>query len=132
MNKAISWVLVVAAIGGAYFFLSKAKRTPPVITNIIVPEFSPQAALGEVVFQGSCAACHGANLAGTESGPPLVAMVYRPAIHSDYAIVSAIKNGVVPHHWPLDAMPPQEGISEAETGQIVAYIREMQRANGIN
>ena len=131
MNKALSWVLVLAAIGGGYYWLSNNPRKPPVITDVVIPEFSAIAAKGEVAFQGSCAACHGADLAGTENGPPLVVLSYRTAMHADYAISAAIKNGVVAHHWRFGGMPPQDGISEAEIPQIIAYIREVQAANGI-
>ncbi len=131
MNKAVSWVVVVAAIGGGYFWLSTAERKPPVITDVVVPEFSALAAQGEVVFQGTCAACHAANLAGTENGPPLVVKAYRTAMHSDFAISSAINNGVVAHHWRFGSMPPQDNIAPEEVEQVIAYIREMQAANGI-
>lgn len=131
MNKIVSWVLVAAAIGGGYYWLSNTERTPPVITNVKVPAFSPLATKGKAVFQGTCAACHGANLAGTQNGPPLIVPAYRPAMHSDFAISAAIKNGVVPHHWRFGPMPPQLGIADKDIPSVIAYIREMQAANGV-
>lgn len=131
MNKAVSWVLVVAAIGGGTYWLASNSRKPPVIADVVMPELSALAATGEVAFQGTCAACHGADLGGTENGPPLVVLVYRTAMHSDYAITSAIKNGVVAHHWRFGSMPPQGDIAETEIAGITAFIREVQAANGI-
>ncbi len=132
MKKALSWVLVIGGIAGGYFWLSSIPREVPEITDVVVPEFSEAAARGEIVFQGTCAACHGTDLSGTENGPPLVYPNYRPASHADFAIYAAIKNGVVPHHWRFGAMPPQPGIADDEIELLTAYIREMQQANGIN
>ena len=132
MNKALSWVLVGAAIGGGYYFLANTPPTPIVIPAVVMPALTPLAAMGEPVFQGTCAACHGADLAGTDNGPPLVVATYRTAMHADFAIASAIKNGVTAHHWRFGSMPPQADIAEEDIPQITAYIREVQAANGIN
>ena len=111
------------AIGGGYYFLANNIRQPKVVAIVVVPVFSEAAAKGEAVFQGTCAACHGVTLTGTDLGPPL--------IYPAYAITSAIKYGVVQHHWQFGPMPPQDSIAENEIELIIAYIREMQAANGI-
>lgn len=132
MKKLASWVLVIAAIGGGYYWLSNTPRTTLVVADVVVPEYSPLAAKGEAVFEGTCAACHGVNMVGTENGPPLLVQVYRPSIHADFAIMSAIKNGVAAHHGRFPSMPPQDNIAEEEVAELTAYIRELQAANGIN
>ena len=38
-------------------------------------------ALVIVAFQGTCAACHGVELTGTETGPPLIYVAYWTAFH---------------------------------------------------
>jgi mono/diheme cytochrome c family protein len=43
----------------------------------------------------------------------------------------AVMKGVRAHHWRFGDMPPVEGVSEAQIAGIVAYIRTLQRANGI-
>ena len=48
------------------------------------------------------------------------------------SIARAAKQGVQQHHWPFGNMPPVEGITDAEIAVITAYIRAVQRANGIN
>lgn len=131
MKPLTKWVLVIVGMGGGYFLLSGGPPAPPQISDLVVPELSAAARKGKALFQGSCAACHGADLTGTESGPPLLSLVYRPAMHADFAIRAAITNGVVPHHWRFGPMPPQAGIADEEISQLIAYIREMQRANGI-
>jgi len=132
VNKWVSRVAVMAAIGGGYYFLSNNIRQPKVVGVVAVPAFSEAGAQGEAVFQGTCAACHGVELTGTELGPPLIYPAYRPVFHSDYAITSAIKYGVVQHHWQFGSMRPQSDIAAGEIALLIAYIREMQAANGIN
>ncbi len=58
-------------------------------------------------------------------------MIYEPSHHGDMAFVMAAQRGVQAHHWRFGDMPPQEGLTEGDLKAIVAYVREMQRANGI-
>jgi len=131
MKKLASWALVIVAIGGGYAWLSSRPAKVEMDIVVVQPVLSELAVLGEVAFQGTCAACHGVELTGTETGPPLIYVAYRTAFHADYAITSAIKNGVVAHHWRFGNMPPQEGFAEADIEPVIAYIREMQAANGV-
>lgn len=88
--------------------------------------------MGESAFNAVCAACHGANAAGSEAGPPLVHRIYEPSHHGDYAFEMAVNNGVRAHHWKFGNMPPQPGLTKADVNTIIAYVRELQRANGID
>jgi mono/diheme cytochrome c family protein len=97
----------------------------------MVPELSASARRGAGVFDANCAACHGKNAAGTQQGPPLIHKIYEPNHHSDMSFQRAVKLGVRAHHWPFGNMPPVAGVAEAEVSQIIAYVRELQRANGI-
>ncbi len=99
---------------------------------IIVPQFSAMAQQGEAFFNESCAACHGVNAAGTPNGPTLIHALYRAGHHPDGAFVAAARNGVTAHHWRFGNMPPVVGITDEELGPIIVYLREIQRANGIN
>lgn len=103
----------------------------PLVAVTVPDKLTMQARLGEEAFNGTCAACHGSNAAGTEVGPPLVHKVYEPSHHSDYAFYIAATQGVRAHHWKFGDMPPQPDVSEKELVNIVAYVRELQRANGI-
>ena len=40
--------------------------------------------------------------------------------------------GVRAHHWYFGDMPAVEGLTRGDMTMIVAYIRELQRANDIN
>lgn len=105
------------------------------LAEVIVPqELSAAARQGETFFNAACASCHGTNAAGKDGiAPPLIHRIYEPGHHGDMAFVLAARNGVRAHHWPFGNMPPVEQIlTDAELGAIVAYVRELQRANGIN
>jgi mono/diheme cytochrome c family protein len=101
---------------------------PVVVT---VPELSPTAREGRQAFDRQCADCHGRHAAGTALGPPLVHPIYRSAHHADAAFVLAVQRGVAAHHWRFGGMPPQREIPRREIEAITRYVRELQRANGI-
>lgn len=104
----------------------------PKADSIKIPQLSQIAQSGEIAFNNNCAACHGKNAAGTESGPPLIHKIYEPSHHGDASFFLATQTGVRAHHWKFGNMPPVEGISEAKIRWIVKYVREVQVANGIN
>lgn len=105
------------------------------LADVVVPaELSAQAGQGETYFNAVCASCHGANAAGQDGvAPPLIHRIYEPSHHGDMAFVLAARNGVRAHHWSFGNMPPvEQRLTDGELGAIVAYVRELQRANGIN
>lgn len=116
---------------------SEATETPPAGTAMVevaLPEaLSENAQIGKAAFEAKCAACHGVNAAGQDGvAPPLVHKIYEPSHHGDGSFLVAVRNGVRAHHWRFGNMPPVEGLTEGDVKMIVAYVRELQRANGIN
>lgn len=101
--------------------------------TIIVPEtLSAPSYFGQIAFEQNCASCHGENGAGgTGNGPPLIHPIYEPGHHTDGAFLRAATAGVQSHHWRFGDMPAVEGVTEEMVVLIVSYIRELQRANGI-
>jgi mono/diheme cytochrome c family protein len=92
-----------------------------------------QARLGKQAFDAVCATCHGKNAAGKQGfGPPLVHKIYESSHHGDMSFQLAVERGVRAHHWPFGDMPAQDGLTRADVVGIVAYVRELQHANGIN
>ena len=87
---------------------------------------------GAALFDANCALCHGEGAAGTAQGPPLVHRVYEPGHHPDAAFYRAVEFGVISHHWEFGNMAPVPGVSKADVAKIVAYVRELQRADGIH
>lgn len=105
----------------------------PIVRVTLPGRLSPEAQMGKRAFEAKCAACHGANAAGRNGvAPPLVHRTYEPGHHSDMAFFMAVQNGVRAHHWPFGNMPPVGGLTRADVQAIVAYVRELQRANGID
>ncbi len=98
---------------------------------VVVPSLSENARAGEQVFNANCALCHGPNASGTGLGPPLVHKIYEPGHHQDFTIQSAVRNGVPAHHWQFGNMPPVPAVTDEDIPNIICYIRELQRANGI-
>jgi mono/diheme cytochrome c family protein len=89
------------------------------------------AARGGELFAATCASCHGTDLQGTGTGPPLIHEYYVPSHHPDAAILMAVQRGVQPHHWDFGAMPPVPALSVEEVADIVAYVRQRQRDAGL-
>ena len=124
-------------IGGGYYLLTAGKdgdggSGAPMVA-VTVPELTVAAERGKVAFDASCASCHGVNAAGQEGiAPPLVHKIYEPGHHGDASFFRAAKAGVRAHHWPFGDMPPVAAVTEEELAAIVLYIRELQRANGID
>lgn len=85
---------------------------------------------GAEAFAASCAQCHGEDLRGTTSGPPLIHEYYVPSHHGDAAFLLAIQRGVQAHHWDFGPMPPVPAATD-DAADIVAYVREQQRAAGL-
>jgi len=133
----IAGALIVAAgfLGVRYFAGEQGSgvATGEAMAEVMVPELTGEAKAGEAIFNARCATCHGANAAGQNGvAPPLVHIIYEPNHHSDAAFHLATQRGVRSHHWPFGDMPPVEGVGEADVEKILAYVRTLQRANGIH
>jgi len=123
-------VAVIIGLGLSYF-TKKGDMPEGIPVDVSLPEFTTEAKIGQKRFKANCMRCHGLNAAGTHKGPPLIHKIYEPGHHSDLSFQRAAKFGVRAHHWPFGNMPPVSGVSEGDVGQIILYVRELQRANGI-
>ncbi|MCB4458318.1 c-type cytochrome [Leisingera sp. McT4-56] len=146
MNKNIAITAAAAlAAAAAYFVYSstngKDATSPravlepgaPLAEVQLPPELSETAMTGKRAFDAVCAGCHGDNAAGRNGmGPPLVHKIYEPSHHGDAAFLLAVRNGVRAHHWKFGNMPAQQGLTDGDVKGITQYVRELQRANGIN
>lgn len=104
------------------------------IVSVTLPDaFTQNAQIGQRAYDVNCASCHGINAAGQEGiAPPLVHIIYEPSHHADESFQRAVSLGVRAHHWPFGDMPAVEGLTRGDVTLITTYIRELQRANGIN
>lgn len=140
--SARKYAVAAAAIAAGAFLVWRFAPQPPEsrtasagspLVRVNVPQVSGVAAAGENLFNKNCATCHGANATGLDgAGPPLVHIIYEPNHHSDAAFHLAVQRGVRAHHWSFGDMPPVEGVGQEDVEKIVAYVRTLQRANGIN
>ena len=141
--RAVQLIFILLGVGGlAYWFMldtdSEISQVPEeptsAIVEIIVPEtLSANAQVGKVAFEAKCSACHGVNAVGhADVAPPLVHKIYEASHHADEAFQRAVSLGVRQHHWPFGNMLPVEGLTRGDVTMIIAYVRELQRANGIN
>lgn len=110
-----------------------ARTTGGPIVDVVLPSgLSPTEEMGKQAYDAVCAACHGASGTGRwEMGPPLIHKIYEPSHHGDEAFQIAVTNGVRAHHWRFGDMPAQSELTRADVATIVAYIRSVQRSNGI-
>lgn len=126
----------------AVFFLTRPApvddTVPPApaqggdMVAIQMPRIDGNAAIGQRIFETSCAACHGQNAVGVEgAGPPLIHIIYEPSHHGDESFQRAVANGVRAHHWGFGNMPPVDGLTRGDVKMIITFIRDIQRANGI-
>lgn len=103
------------------------------IVSVEMPQITGNGAIGQRIFETVCADCHGTNAVGVEgSGPPLIHKIYEPGHHGDEAFQRAVAVGVKSHHWRFGNMPQIQGLTRGDVTMIVAYIRQIQRANGID
>lgn len=113
-----------------------AQLAPPEVSALVaiqMPQIKGNAAIGQSIFEGACVACHGSNAVGVEgAGPPLIHVIYETSHHADESFQRAVAMGVRSHHWQFGDMPPVEGLTRGDVAMVIAYIREIQRANGIN
>ena len=113
--------------------VNSAQPEGSAMVAIQMPPIDGNAAIGQRIFENACVACHGTNAVGVEgAGPPLIHVIYEPSHHADESFQRAVALGVRSHHWRFGDMPPVEGLTRGDVAMVVAYIREIQRANGIN
>jgi mono/diheme cytochrome c family protein len=114
-------------VGGPRLIRNQAKEQ----RVLVVPALSAEAKIGEVGFATYCVECHGKNASGTDKGPPLVNQIYGPSHHGDFSFVRAVSLGVPQHHWLFGSMPAQPQVGRQDIDRIIVYVRELQKANGI-
>lgn len=116
---ALTGIVAVAATEGSHRPEPGTARDPEAVAE------------GAVLYTANCATCHGADLMGTDTGPPLLNTIYAPNHHGDESFQRAVAYGVQPHHWNFGPMAPVPGLSREEVALIVEFVRSEQEAAGI-
>ena len=137
LKRATVPLILALGIGiGGYLYFGKRDDTSgsnsPIVSVTMPDALSAQAQFGRKTYEASCIACHGRNAAGQDGiAPPLVHFIYKPGHHGDESFQRAVAQGVRAHHWRFGDMPPVDGLTRRDVAEIVAYVRELQQANGI-
>lgn len=119
--------ILLAGLGlAATFAMAQPMQIPKPSKGLM-----PNAATGKKLFEGNCAKCHGADLRGSNEGPPLVHRIYEPGHHGDASFQIAVKYGTRRHHWQFGDMAPVPGLTPDDVAHISAYVRAEQRKAGI-
>lgn len=128
------------AVGGGMLAFAPDTAPTPSLAAASAPELTPlnpaTVALGELLYAGNCAACHGTNLEGQPDWQQRKPDGKLPAPphdetghtwhHTDAQIFEVIKFGLAPIAGPDYAtdMPAYDGIlSDTEIEAVIAYMK---------
>lgn len=128
---ALAAAAIVGVVAWTQWFGGEQAHSDGTAVSITIPTLSAEAQAGQALFEENCMTCHGLHATGSDQGPPLVHRIYEPNHHADISFILAVRNGVRAHHWPFGNMAPVDGVSDEDTLKIIRYVRELQRANGI-
>jgi mono/diheme cytochrome c family protein len=128
MRLAIVGTAAVVVAVAAYSFIVGDSANGD---EVMIPALSGAGARGQVAYGRVCASCHGDKIDGTEKGPPLMHPFYNPGHHGDAAFVAAARRGAKAHHWHFGDMEPIDGVSDTELTEVIRFVREVQKANGL-
>jgi mono/diheme cytochrome c family protein len=130
IRRSVGVVFVVAALAAAAVLgltaeLEASANAPTATERDIVPDTAAitpaMVELGRAIFhgKGSCFACHGAALEGTQIAPTLKTHAWRDAKKGEYAaIFGVISKGV--SGTVMVALPG--GISKSEALSVASYV----------
>lgn len=124
--------LFIAGAAFACLGATAAVAQPKAIfDNPVEPEMTPRLNVGKLNYGYYCASCHGVTARGTDKGPTFIHRLYHPGHHGDRAFLIAAKRGARAHHWRFGDMKPVPEVKDAQLATIMAYIRAVQKANGL-
>ena len=95
-------------------------------------QLSAEAQHGRDVINEKCADCHGVDgTGGSRKGPPILHSMYRREIFPDILFRQAMVHGKREKNWRFGPMEPVAGITEDDIVGVIAFVRELQDATGI-
>lgn len=101
-------------------------------TPIIPAQLSAGAQHGRTIINERCIDCHGVDgTGGSRKGPPILHPMYRNEIFPDFVFKNSVLNGKREKNWRFGPMAPVEGLSDADVDDVIAFVREVQAATGV-
>ncbi|MDH3742534.1 MAG: cytochrome c [Hyphomicrobiales bacterium] len=132
MSKTNITIIALVAIGVAgIVWWQLAANSASQAVEINMPALDATQTAGQKLYEANCASCHGTTDGGTDKGPPLIHIYYEPNHHPDAAFYSAAAIGTRQHHWKFGNMPAVKEVNQDDVTKIIAFVRAVQRANGI-
>jgi len=96
------------------------------------PELTVSGKLGRIIVNEQCAECHGEDATGnSRNGPPLMHPMYREEIFPDFHFRRVLKEGRPSRAWQFGPMPAQPQLSDEDITNVIAFIREVHDATGV-
>ncbi|WP_298922166.1 cytochrome c [uncultured Roseobacter sp.] len=100
------------------------------VTVSVPATLSGNAQVGKVTFDANC---HSSNTVNQlEIAPSPIHAIHQPSHHGDEVSQSASAVGMRGRQRPIRSMPPVEGCKRSDVQMILAYVRDLQGANGIS
>ena len=134
ISNSIRQTIVLLALVWSFsteYALARSHKSVIEQNKIKLPTLTQQAVRGKAAYGKYCASCHGKNIGGTSKGPTFISRLYHPGHHRDDSFFTAAKRGAFQHHWKFGDMKPVTKISDRQLGDVVNYIRLMQKENGV-
>lgn len=98
----------------------------------IIPELSASAQHGREVINVRCVECHGVDgTGGSRKGPPFLHPMYRDEIFPDFVFKRSLLEGKREKNWRFGPMPAMPDLSDEDIAGIIAFVREVQTATGV-
>lgn len=116
-------LIFVAAFAGALQTQATQQQNAPPDTSAVTPE---RVELGRAIFhgQGTCFACHGQKLEGSQIAPTLMPHEWRDAKNGDFAAIYYVAT----HGVKSTLMVPYPGgISPAQALAVASYVWSVSR-----
>lgn len=98
----------------------------------VIPELSAAAQHGREVINAKCAECHGVDgTGGSRKGPPILHPMYRDEIFPDFQFKRSVREGKREKNWRFGPMPAMPDLSDEDIDGVIAFVREVQTATGV-
>lgn len=121
-------VLVIFLLLAVFYQRPDNSKRAPYLPD---KDFVPDVMKGAQLFSTNCIQCHGKQLEGSASGPPLIHAYYHPDHHADLAFYLAVYQGVHQHHWQFGNMPAMKELTPDDAGHLLRFIRQKQQEAGL-